>query len=263
MIVIENIKPGTEFSFYIHHHYIPSNMKKIILSITCFLLAYAAGAQNVIVNDDNAEARQLSGSFNSIKVSGGIDLYISQSETEAIAVSATEQKYRDEIKTVIENGVLRIYYDAKMSWTKGNKKLKAYISFKNLERLEASGASDVHVAGTIAVPALSLDMSGASDFKGAVNVHTLALELSGASDAKISGTAADVTIQSSGASDVKGYDLVTENCTAKATGASDINITVNKELNVHASGASDVFYKGNCVIRDMHSSGASTVARRG
>lgn len=238
-------------------------MKKIILSITCFFLAYAAGAQNVVVNDNNAEARQLNGSFSSIKVSGGIDLYISQSETEAIAVSATQQKYRDDIKTVIENGTLRIYYDSRTGWNMGNRKLKAYISFKNLERLEASGASDIHVAGTITVPTLSIDMSGASDFKGAVNVTTLAMELSGASDAKISGTATNVTIQSSGASDVKGYDLVTENCTAKATGASDINITVNKELNVHASGASDVYYKGNCVIRDMHSSGASTVAKKG
>ena len=238
-------------------------MKNFLLTTAFIFAAFISNAQKTIVNDDNAEARQLSGSFNAIKVSGGIDIYISQSDAEAVAVSATEQQYRDDIKTTIENGTLRIYFESKLSWNKDKKKLKVYISFKNLERLEASGACDVHVAGTIAVPSLSLDMSGASDFKGAVNVTTLAMELSGASDAKISGTATNVTIQSSGASDVKGYDLVTENCTAKATGASDINITVNKELNVHASGASDVYYKGSCVIRDLQSSGASTVAKRG
>lgn len=238
-------------------------MKNLLFTTAFIVAAFISNAQKTIVNDNNAEARQLTGSFTAIKVSGGIDIYISQSDAEAIAVSATEQKYRDDIKTIIENGTLRIYYDSKMGWNKGNKKLKVYISFKNLERLEASGACDVHVAGTIAVPSLSLDMSGASDFKGAVTVTTLAMELSGASDARISGTATNVTIQSSGASDVKGYDLVTENCTAKATGASDINITVNKELNVHASGASDVYYRGTCVIRDLHSSGASTVAKRG
>ncbi|MBL0357952.1 MAG: DUF2807 domain-containing protein [Chitinophagaceae bacterium] len=238
-------------------------MKNFLLTTAILFGAFMGNAQKTIVNDNNAEARQISGSFNAIKVSGGIDIYISQSETEAVAVSATEQKYRDDIKTVIENGTLRIYFDSKLSWNKDKKKLKVYISFKNLERLEASGACDVHVAGTIAVPSLSLNMSGASDFKGAVNVTTLTMELSGASDTKISGTATNATIQSSGASDIKGYDLVTENCTAKATGASDINITVNKELNVHASGASDVYYKGSCVIRDLHSSGASTVAKKG
>jgi len=238
-------------------------MKNFLLTTALIFSAFISNAQKTVVSDDNAEARQISGSFNAIKVSGGIDIYISQSDVEAVAVSATQQEYRDDIKTVIESGTLSIYYDGKKGWTKGNKKLKAYISFKNLERLEASGASDVHVAGTIAVPSLSLNMSGASDFKGAVNVTTLTMELSGASDTKISGTATNATIQSSGASDVKGYDLVTENCTAKATGASDINITVNKELNVHASGASDVYYRGSCVIRDLHSSGASTVAKKG
>jgi hypothetical protein len=238
-------------------------MKNILLAVALIFINIASDAQQTIVNDANAEQRQLTGSFTAIKVSGGIDLYISQSATEALAVSASEQKYIDDIKTVVENGVLRIYYDSKIRWTKGNKKLKVYLSFKNIERLEANGSSDVHVAGIIAVPSLSLDMNGASNFKGAVNVTNLTMELSGASDARISGTATNVTIQSSGASDLKGYDLVTENCTAKASGASDINITVNKELNVHASGASDVYYKGTGVIRDIHSSGASTVAKRG
>lgn len=238
-------------------------MKNILLVMAFVFAASACVAQQTIVNDANAQQRQLTGSFTAIKVSGGIDLYISQSATEALAVSASEQKYIDDIKTVVENGVLRIYYDSKIRWTKGNKKLKVYLSFKNIERLEANGSSDVHVAGIIAVPSLSLDMNGASNFKGAVNVTNLTMELSGASDARISGTATNVTIQSSGASDLKGYDLVTENCTARASGASDINITVNKELNVHASGASDVYYKGAGVIKDIHSSGASTVAKKG
>jgi Putative auto-transporter adhesin, head GIN domain len=105
-------------------------------------------------------------------------------------------------------------------------------------------------------------MSGASDFKGTVNITDLKMELSGASDVKIGGTAASVKIESSGASDVKGFDLVTDFCTAKASGASDINITVNKELTAHASGASDISYKGDAVIKDTHSSGASSVSKK-
>lgn len=237
-------------------------MKNIFFSIVFFFTAFGSSAQT-IVNDANAEQRQLTGSFTAIKVSGGIDIYISQSSEEALAVSATEKEYRDNIKTVVENGTLNIYYDSKRGWTKDNKKLRAYVSFKNLERLQADGASDVQVAGAITATSLSIDINGASDFKGAVNVTTLTMQLSGASDARISGTATNITIESSGASDFKGYDLVSENCTAKASGASDINITVNKELSVHASGASDIFYKGTCVIRDLDTSGASTVAKKG
>ena len=237
-------------------------MKKVLFIIMALLTYSVSNAQKTIVNDPNAEVRSLHESFHAIKISGGIDLYLSQYETESIAVSASEDKYKNDIKAVVENGVLRIYYDGN-NWAIGkNKKMKVYVSFKNLDRLQASGACDVHVAGNITVPDLSVAMSGASDFKGAVDVTNLSLDLSGASDAKISGTAASVKIESSGASDVKGYDLITENCTVRASGASDVNITVNKEMNVTASGASDVFYKGNCVIKEMHSGGASTVAKK-
>ena len=106
-------------------------------------------------------------------------------------------------------------------------------------------------------------MSGASDFKGAVKVNSLKLDLSGASDATISGVATSVTIESTGASDVKGYNLETEVCNARASGASDINITVNKELSASASGASDISYKGTGVIKDQHSSGASSIGKKG
>ena len=137
-----------------------------------------------------------------------------------------------------------------------------YVSFKDLEKLEASGASDIIVAGEIKQTSLLMKLSGASNFKGAVTVSTLKLDLSGASDVTLSGTASVVNIESSGASDVKAYDLVTDVCTAKASGASDVNITVNKELNAHASGASDIYYKGSAVIKDIESSGASTVKRK-
>jgi len=222
-----------------------------------------AFAQKTFVNDANAELRNLSGSFNNITVSGGIDLYISQYDNESVAVSASSDEYIRNIKTIIDNNTLRIFFDGGKSWNSGNKKLKVYVSFKRLEKLVASGACDVQVAGVIQLPSFKLDLNGASSFKGAVKVDNLSLDLSGASDARINGFASSVYIQSSGASDMKGYDLVADTCTAKASGASDINITVNKELNASASGASDIYFKGDAVIKKMNSSGASSIVKRG
>lgn len=238
-------------------------MKKIFASILLSSAVFFASAQKDIINDPNAEARTLNSSFSSIKISGGIDLYLSAGD-EAIAVSASESKYKDAIKTEINNGLLRIYFDGEKAWNNWkNKNLRVYVSFKSLEKLEASGACDVQVSGVITVPSLFLNLSGACDFKGAVQVTDLKLNLSGASDVTVKGSAEKVTIESTGASDVKGYDLITEYCTAKASGASDINITVNKELTAHASGASDINYKGNAVVKEKHSSGASSVDKKG
>ena len=237
-------------------------MKKFLLSLLVACISLSAVAQKEIVNDPNAELRTVVGSFTSIKISGGIDLYLSQSEEEVIAVSAEDSRSKESIKTEVTNGTLRIYYEGEKGWNKNKKNLRAYVSFKNLENIIASGACDVQVAGVINVASLTLNMSGASDFKGAVKVSNLKMELSGASDVTIKGSATKVDIESTGASDVKGYDLSVDFCTAKASGASDINITVNKELTAHASGASDISFKGEGVIKESHASGAGSVSRK-
>ena len=240
-----------------------SEMKRYFVLLATMVLTGIAAAQNEVVVDANAELRTINGSFQSIKVSGGIDLYLSQSTEESVAVSAAEERFKPGIKTVVENGKLRIYYDGEKFLGLRNKQLKVYVAFKMIDKIEASGACDVLVAGTITAEALSLHFSGASDFKGNVKVKELNLDLSGASDLSISGTASTVRIESSGASDVKGYGLTTDLCSANASGASDINITVNKELNVHASGASKISYSGDALIKEMHTSGSSKISKRG
>ena len=224
------------------------------------LLGLSSRAQQTIVHDANAELRPVKG-FHGVEVSNAIDLYLSKGDEETVAVSAKDIKWRDRIVTEVVNGILRIRLEGK-GWTVGNNKLKAYVSFTTLDQIKASGASDVYVDGVIAGDQLSLDLSGASDFKGAVKVGSLRLDQSGASDAHITGiVSGKTTIRSSGASDVKAYDLVTDDCDVHATGASDIRITVNKGLSADLSGASSVYYRGEGVIRESHSSGASNVKK--
>jgi len=237
-------------------------MKKYFLMMIVVFAVVTSNAQNNIVVDANASVRTLTGQFDAIKVSGGIDLYLSQSDNVAIAVSASSENFKEGIKTVIEDGTLKIFYKGDVSWRKKDRKLRAYVSFKDIKKLDASGACDVIVSGSLSVVTLSIQMSGACDFTGKVKADVLKLDLSGASDAKISGTAGTAVIESSGASDVKGYDLVTDICKVKVSGASDVFITVNTELSATATGASDISYKGSALIKDIHSSGASSVSRK-
>ena len=162
----------------------------------------------------------------------------------------------------VKGGVLIIRYDNKGKWNSGNKKLKAYISFKQLDKLNVSGACDVYIVGDWKANNLKIDISGATNLKGKMDAQKLMVDLSGASDLTLTGTVGQLNIEASGASDFKGFDLAVDYCNAKASGASDIKITVNKELSAEASGASDVKYKGSGLIRDIKTSGASSISRR-
>ncbi|MFL5739423.1 MAG: GIN domain-containing protein [Flavisolibacter sp.] len=47
-----------------------------------------------------------------------------------------------------------------------------------------------------------------------------------------------------------------------ASGGSDINITVNKELTAEASGASDVYWKGTATVKEVKATGAGSVSHK-
>ncbi|MET0636257.1 MAG: head GIN domain-containing protein [Chitinophagaceae bacterium] len=237
-------------------------MKKILFSV--MLLAAVAGLQaQKTISDPNVQSRDAKG-FTSIKISSAFDVYISQGNEEALAVSASEKDYLEYIKTEVTGGTLRIWVDGggMRKFNTGKMKLKAYISFKDLNKLDVSGACDIYIEGTLKLQDLKLVLSGASDLRGKMDMQKLDVDISGASDMTLSGTVGQLKIESSGASNFKGFDLVSEYCDAKASGASDIKITVNKELNVNASGASDIDYKGQGLIRDLKTSGASSVSRK-
>ncbi|MEO6314557.1 MAG: head GIN domain-containing protein [Chitinophagaceae bacterium] len=236
-------------------------MKKIVAGLLLITVAFAAAAQSTIINDANAEIRNIT-AFTGISVSGAIDIYLTQGNEDAIAVSANDAKYRDRIKAEVKGGTLTIWYDNEgMRWSGGNKKLKAYISFKSINQLKATGASDVFINGTLKASDLDLKLTGASDLKGILDIGTLVANISGASDMTVSGKIDMLKVAASGASDLKDYGLVVQTCEANASGASDIKITVEKELTADATGASDIVIRGNGVIKKMTKSGASSVRK--
>ena len=230
--------------------------------IVIFILSgLNASAQKQFVVDPDAVIREIAGSFKSIKVSSGIYVFLSYADTEVLAVSASEEKYRNGIKTEITNGVLHIFYMGDKIRYGNNLKMNVYVGYKNLEQLQASGASNILVAGVMELPLLNVQLSGASQLKGQLKISDLNMKLSGASEAKLSGAVKTINVECSGASDVKAYDLIAENCNVKASGASDVNITVTNDMAANASGASNIYYKGTAELKLKQSSGASSVAR--
>ncbi len=168
----------------------------------------------------------------------------------------------ERIKVEVKDGILFIRYDSKgVQWGGEKRALKAYISIKDFDQLTVSGACDVYFTNTIAVDKLTLKQSGASDLKGKINIGELMSDVSGASDILLSGKVGNLDIEASGASSFKGYNLVAESCNAKASGASDIKINVNRELTAEASGASDIRYKGEGDLIKIKTSGSGSVSK--
>jgi len=231
-------------------------MKKFLF-LPVLLIAFSwASAQKTIL-DPNAELRSVKG-FHAVEVSNGIDLYLSSGD-EALAVSGSTSDYTAHIKTSVENGVLKIWYEEDKNRIVFNNKraLKAYLSYKALDNIQASGGSDVYIDGTLKAKSLVVSISGGSDFKGKIDADDLKIEQSGGSDINIEGAANSVVISASGGSDFNGYDFISQSCSVEASGGSDVHITVTKDLSADASGGSDVLYKGAATLKKNKAIGSN------
>jgi Putative auto-transporter adhesin, head GIN domain len=240
-------------------------MQKLFSLILFSVISLFSIAQDKIVNDPHAEIRNLSGSFHGIKISNGIELVLKQGGTEAVAVSASTVEYRNKIKTEISNGILKIYYDDKMNWgwNKERKYLKAYVSFKELDLLDASSGSQTTIDGAMNCSKLAVDISSGAGIKGKIEASEMKVDQSSGSTMKVTGKVGNLSVETSSGAGFYGYDLESDNCDADASSGGSIYISVNKELQADASSGGDIRYKGAGVITKLKTGSGGSVKKNG
>lgn len=225
---------------------------------TCMVIAFCA---NLLMAQETESIKNLN-NFNKIVVSSGINLYISQANTEKIVLKGSKDVLSKVSVTKSKDGVLILQID-KSGWgnlTWGdNDQIRAYVSVKQLESLSVSGGSDVYSEGNLNLKDITIKASGGSDLKLSLNANALKVTSSGGSDVALKGTVKYLGIDASGGSDVDAFLLIADEVSLAASGGSDSKIFVKQTLKIVASGASDVSYKGNPPVKRISASGASDV----
>ena len=213
----------------------------IVLLMTCQL----AFAQDDIIREE----RKVSG-FSAVKASGIANVYLQKGSQEKVTVEVNDKELNDRLRIEVVNKVLVIRMEKTDRWNRKNDdfKLKVYVTYKDLNGLEGSGATNFYTEDQINADEFKLELSGANNSKLNINAKNLDIETSGASNATISGQADQVTINSSGASNIKAYDLKAGEVKAESSGVSNIYVSVEDTLEVHASGLSNINYKGSAKV---------------
>jgi hypothetical protein len=239
-------------------------MKKIVLfSLVIFVFATGCreiagrrvkGSGHIITENRTATG------FNSIDVSGAIDVYVKQDSTTSVKVEA-DDNILEYIEVHTEGSTLEIYTENNINLRPTNK-IKVYISNPQYKEIQVSGASSVRCENEItSADALDVGLSGASEGSLELNAPKVSVNLTGASNASVKGKTKDFEGSVSGASEIRGFDLLSENANVDASGASHIEIYASVKIDGQASGASSVNYKGNAQS-SVEKSGASSVNKK-
>lgn len=237
-------------------------MQKLFLSFLVMVFSVAVMAQKTI-NDPNAEKRTV-GSFHGIEVGTGIELTLTQGAAEEVAVSAAKKEHRDRIVTKVENGILKIHYDSKLgsvNKVKESKNLKAYVSFKTLDILNANTGADVNIVGSIKSATLDIKANTGALIDGEVEVTTLKVSQNTGSKINLSGRADNLAIDGDTGSKFKGEDMATSNCNVTVSTGAIVSVKAEKELQVKANTGGVVRYKGNASIKEIKTNTGGTVSK--
>lgn len=199
------------------------------------------------------------GQFNSIDVSGSIDVYARQDSSASVRVEADDnlQQY---VETFLDDDVLRIKTEEGYN-LRPSRQIKVYVSAPMFKKFEASGACDIYSEGKITSSSnIDVDLSGSCDVTLDVTAPKITVDVSGACSVKLKGDAKEFEVEGSGSTDIKCYDLVADNVDLDISGAGDAEVHANVKLTGDISGAASVKYKGTAQT-DIHTSGATSVKK--
>ncbi len=193
--------------------------------------------------------------FHGVEISGNIELTLNQDSVQQVTVSSPDD-FLSKITTNVENGILHIYSNQILM----NKTIKVKISADSIRSIEAKGACKITTESPLVVSDLKIEMLGASEANMNVKVNGLLnVNVKGASKTELSGTCQTFKIRALGASEIKAENLIAKNADVHVSGASDVELYASENLTAEANGASEINCHGNPKIVKKSAHVGSTI----
>jgi PHD/YefM family antitoxin component YafN of YafNO toxin-antitoxin module len=215
-----------------------------IAALTCVTAMVLAGCNSnsgsdVIIGSGKptVDSRSLD-SFIKIQANGALDLVATSGALEPVLVSA-DDNIAPTIITKVVGDTLVISSDEEYE---SKKPVTVTVQSPGLAEAVLAGAGD-----------LSFESITAPTFRAI---------LSGAGDITLEGTTKATTLKVSGAGDINAQALVSDTATAIITGAGDINVGPAESVDYKSSGAGEITYTGDPVIKRIGSDDNDNIRRR-
>lgn len=188
-----------------------------------------------------SETRNMNDSFNTIHVSRGLDVYLTQGDTESITVQADENLHNI-ITVEVDNNELKISTKENIAHSTAQKVL---VTFKDISKITSTSGSDVYSTNVISTENLELKTTSGSDMELQVNTKSLECKSTSGSDLRLSGKTEILVAKATSGSDIKAGDLEAKTSDVMATSGADITVNTYYQLNAKASSGGDITYYGN------------------
>lgn len=199
-------------------------------------------------------------SFDGIKVSTGITLYLTQGEENKVVVKA-DGSIIDDVVTKTENGILRIYISSRKI-LRLNSSPEVYVTFSWINSIESSSGSEVLGQNKFMLDKLVVHNSSGSSSNIEVECRDMEMYVSSGASIKARGSSLNLIAKASSGSNIKAKDLNIINAKLEASSGSDIEVHVSGELEASASSGASIKYYGEAIPKLLRQSSGGDIKKR-
>jgi len=229
--------------------------------IRLFLLGlFTSGTLLSTISAQDKESRPIPDIITSIKVTSGLDLYISLGDKVSLEIEA-DKGYLHRVITEVKGHQLRIYTEGRINW-KRTYLPKVYVTLTDIKNITSSGGSDVFTRNTIKVDSLVLNASSGSDMYAEVDTRKLFLNSSSGSDLKVKGKTIYLNASAGSGSDIIAEDLAAKYVTVKASAGSDASVYALESIDAHSSSGSDIIVYGSPTTKNLKESSGGDIREK-
>jgi len=224
----------------------------IVFSSCWFLGPSVKGNGNV-----TEQVRQVD-EFDEIKVSRGMNVYITQGSPAKVVVIA-DSNLHEIIRTKVSGDVLDIYVDENIRWAKEK---KVMVTIEKLSGVETTSGSNVWSQGQISSENLELQSTSGANLTMEVDANFLSADCSSGANIKLSGLAKDADLETSSGANLKGQDLKVDRCKMHASSGGNVSSTVVEKLDATASSGGNIVYWGEPTTTDVNTSSGGSIHKK-
>ncbi len=194
--------------------------------------------------------------FQDLSASGAFDIELIYSDSYSVEIEMDENLL-EFIEIEVKSKELRIS-SSKNIESSQKTGIKIYAPFLN--KIQITGACKLLNKQKFRTEKLHVDLSGASKLDLYFDTKYVMINNSGASKTTLRGNADEVRIDLSGASYLEASEMRINDLILNATGASKVRVWADNKLNIMASGASQILYKGEPAKLKTEVTGAASVS---
>lgn len=203
------------------------------------------------------EVRQV-GEFDQVKVSRGMNVYISQGSPARVVVIA-DSNLHELIETKVEGGVLKITTKENIRWAEQK---KVMVTVEKLTGVGASSGGNVWSQSQIKSDDLKLEANSGANLTMDIDAGTLSADCSSGANIKLSGLAKDADLGTSSGANLKGEKLIVNECKMSASSGGNVSSTVTGKLDAQASSGGNIAYYGEPTSTNVNSSSGGSIHRK-